>query len=187
MAQVDFFLCKEEKIELADLIFSKGLIMIPDLAYDLERPAIISNSEQFKDHVDCNDLMFITDLKADISSFVFSSFEKDGEKKLYIRQRYGVPTIDFYFPGMIEKTENKIGPGFISNYPFYYNKGGDKIYPSEEDKILFKNLSSFIKKRAKSVKLTKRTYWIGNRCIDLCKQQGYELIRIGDKNLIDML
>jgi hypothetical protein len=188
MAQVDFFLCIDEKIEIANMLFSSGLTMIPDIPYDSEEYITISSVEAYLQYASANILIFIIDSdKANSNSMVFGSLEKNDKTSFFVRQRYGVPTIDYYSPGMIEKTEKKIGPGFFGNYAFYYDKKGEKIYPSEKDTHVFKTISSFVKKRTTPVKLTKRTYWIGNISINLCKEQGYELVKIGDKDLISLL
>jgi hypothetical protein len=186
MAQLDFFLCREERIELANLILGMGLEMIPDLEYELSNYVSLDSIDKYVEYVDKNELIFIINRKTFKYPFVFGTFEKRGVKKYFIRQRYGGPTIDFYYPGLMEK-ENKIGPGFISNYPFYYDEHGDKFYPSDEDKEVFKILSRFISKNSRSVKLTKRTFWIGNKSIDLCKNSGFHLVDIGGKNLLDYL
>ena len=187
MSQIDFFLCKDERIELAKTIFSLELIMIPDLAYEVMKPVILKDIEHYKKYVDVNELMFIVDSKAELKKFVFESYFKDGSERYYIRQRYGMPTIDFLYGGLVEKSEMKITPGSISNYSFYYSDGGDKIYPSEQDKHLYSTIVTFIKKNTIPVKLTKRTFWVGKKSIELCKQHNYQLININDKNLIDLL
>lgn len=188
MAQIDFFLCGDEKMEIANMLFSLNLKMIPDLSYESKGYIVIKNKEEYKEYVDRNILMFVVDESSDVyNSMVFGSFEKDGKTSFFVRQRYGKAAIDFYSLGVIEKEEHKIGPGFIGIYPFYYDNKGNEFYPSESDKVNFKKLSSFIKKMAKPVKLTNRTYWIGIKSIALCKQQGYELINIGDSNLSDLL
>jgi hypothetical protein len=187
MAQIDFYLCKEEKMGLANIVFDMGLKMIPDLSYDTEKPVLINSISDYELYVFKNVLVFIVDANLNHESIVFGAFEKNGKKSFFIRQRYGFASVDFYSPGIIEATEHRIGPGFLGNHPFYYNSDGSKFYPSEKDKNIFKELRQFIKKSSTPVTLVNRTFWIGRRCIALCRETGYNLVKIGDKDLLQQL
>jgi hypothetical protein len=186
MAQIDFFLCKDERAEFAKLVLGMGSKMIADLHYEKQVFTSIDNIDKFNKYIDKNKGVFIVNEKTFHHPFIFDSFEKNGKKKFYIQQRYGGPSFYFYSPGMTE-TEKKIGPGVLSNYPFYYDQAGEKFYPSETDKETFKILVSYIKKHTKPAKLSKRTFWIGNKSIVLCRNSGFQLIDIGGKNLLDYL
>lgn len=187
MAQIDFYLCKEEKLRLANVILGMGLKMIPDLPYESKKPTYIVSDREYEPYASKNILMFIVESNLDDESVVFGEFEKDGKKHFFVRQRYGFVSIDFYSPGLIEATEQRIGPGFLGNYPFYYTREGVKFYPSEESKIVFKELRTLIRRESTAVKLTNRTFWIGKRCLAICKDAGYQLVNIGDKNLLTLL
>jgi len=187
MAQIDFYLCKEEKLKLANAIFGMGLKMIPDLPYETQKLVYITGESEYEPYASKNILMFIVGSNLDDESVVYGTFEKDGKKYFFVRQRYGFVSIDFYSPGLIETAEQRIGPGFLGNYPFYYTREGTKLYPSDESKIVFKELVSFVKRESTAVKLTNRTFWIGKRCAVLCKEAGYQLVNIGDKNLLTLL
>lgn len=188
MAQFDCFLCEEEKIELINLVFSLKLLLVPDLSYDSEHYCIIKNIEEYKNYVYKNELFFIVNSKIQKEPFVFGSFEKNGKRKFFIRQRYGIPSIDFYSPGATEKAKKPIGSSFISSYPFYYNKTDQKIYPSAYDKNNFKEITTYVKKRSIPIKvMSNRTWWVGKKSIELCKQNNYKLMNIGDYDLIDYI
>ena len=174
-------------MQLATTVFERGLRMIPDLPYETENPVFIGAVSDYEPYASKNILMFIVDSHVKDKSIVFGYFDKDGKRSFFVRQRYGVVSVDFYSPGLIEAAEHRIGPGYLGNYPFYYTRGEVKFYPSEKDMIVFKELRSFIKKQSTAVKLTNRTFWIGNRCIDLCKEAGYQLVDIGGKNLLELL
>ena len=187
MAQIDFYLCKEEKVRLASLVLDMGLKMIPDLTYDTETPFFISSISDYETYAFRNTLVFIGGPNLNKESMVFGSYEKDGKVNLFIRQRYGFASINFYSPGIIEEAEHRIGPGFLGNYPFYYNSDGTKFYPSEIEKKIFKELREFIKRSSTKVKLSARTFWIGKQSIALCREAGYQLVNIGDKDLLELL
>ena len=187
MAQIDFFLCKSERVELVEFILSKGLLLVPDLAYQVAKPIIMSDIEEYKTYAYSNILLFLINSKDDVKHFDYGSFQKEGESKLYIRQRYGLPNIHFLSYGLVENTEKRIAPSSISNYPFYYGKKNEKIYPVEKDKLIYKELSSFIKRLAVPAKFTKRTYFIGMQTISLYNSKNYKLLNIGDVNTIDLI
>jgi hypothetical protein len=187
MPQIDFYFCKEEKMRLANMVFDMGLKMIPDLSYDTENPVLINSISDYEPYALKNVLIFIVGSKLNHESLVFGSFEKNGKKSFFVKQRYGLASVDFYSPGVIEATEHRIGPGFLGNHPFYYNSDGSKLYPSEKDKNIFKELRQFIKKNSTPAKLVNRTFWIGKRCIALCRETGYNLVKIGDEDLLKQL
>jgi hypothetical protein len=187
MAQIDLYLCKEEKLRLARTVFDMGLRMIPDLSYNAEEAIFITTLSEYEQYAYKSILMFIVDSTVSERSVVFGSFDKDGKTSFFLRQRYGFASIDFYSPGEIEMTEHRIGPGFLGNYPFYYDRESVKLYPSEKDKTVFKELRSFIKGQSTPAKLTNRTFWVGKQSIVLCRENGYQLVNIGDKNLLEVL
>lgn len=186
MPQVDFFFCRQDKMQLADFIFKSGAHMVLEDNYSSQDYTSISTLEEYKKNIiDNNVLMFVINDEFMMHPLEWDTFEKEGTSKFFIRQKHGGPTIDFYSPGMIE-LEKRIGPGFLAAHSFYYS-GCNKFLPNEKYKALFKAFSSFIKKNSKPVKLQKRTYWIGNNTISLCKKEGYSLIEVAGKNLVNMI
>lgn len=187
MPQTDFFLCREERINLANFIFSNGLIMIPDLNYETKDAKVLHNINDFIPFVDKNEIMFIVSPEIDMSSFVFGECEKDGKTYYYIRQKYGLPTIDFLYAGITEISDNKICPGSMSLHAFIYGDNGNKIYPSVHLQDKYKILCDFLKEQSIRLKLTKRTFWIGKKSILLCKSGDYDFINIGDVVIKDIV
>lgn len=186
MSQIDFFFCREDKIGLSDLIFKSGARMIVEDNYDSKNFITISSLDKYEEYVTTNVLMFIVHPEALKHPLEWGAFEKEGKRKFFLHQKYGGPTLDFYSPGMIEKSDKKIGPSFLSRHLFYYS-GNDKFYPNEVYKNLFKTFSSYIKKSSKPVKLQKRTFWIGINTIKACTNDGYSLVEIGEQNLLHLI
>ena len=160
--------------------------MVPDLHYSEENYKTISNIQEYEPYVMSSILIFLVYPETFEYELEMRSFTKDDKKLFYVVQRQGGPTIDFYSPGLIEDRDKMIGPGFLGNYSFYYSKN-KKIYPTELQKDLYKMLAKFIKEKCKQVKLKKRSYWIGDRTIYLCKNENYKLVEIGGFNLIEAL
>lgn len=185
MAQIDFYFCRDEKLELAAVIFGLGLRMIPDLSYSVEQATPIGSISEYEPYLSENILMLIVSSDINQRLLAWGSFEKAGVKSYFVRQRYGVASTDFYSPGLVEATEHRIGPSFIGDQTFYYAQDGAKIYPSEHNKLVYKELRAFVKRNSVPAKLSKRTFWIGRRTIALCRSASYDLVNIGDKNLLD--
>ena len=185
MAQLDFCFCREEKFELATLIFSMGLKMIPDLSYSVEQATFIGSISEYEPYLSQNALMLIVSSDIDQKLLVWGSFERAGVRSFFVRQRSGVASTDFYSPGLVEATEHRIGSSVVAEHSFYYSKDGSKLYPSDRDKFVYKELRTFIKRNSVPAKLSQRTFWIGNKTIALCRRGSYELITISDKNLLD--
>jgi hypothetical protein len=179
MPQIYFYLCEAEKMRLAKFVFSLGLKMIPDLQYETEKPVFIRHARAYEPYASRNILMFVTGpvLK---ESVVFEAYEEGGRKKFFIKPRHGFAYMDFFSPGAVESGDRRIRPGFIGNYPFYYGRDGAKFYPPENDDFVLKAICSFIKRQSTAVRLANQTFWIGEQCMALCKETGYELVNSGD-------
>lgn len=161
--------------------------MIPDLNYETKDPKVLHNITDFIPFVDKNEIMFIASPEIDMSSFVFGECQKDSKKYYYIRQKYGVPTIDFLYAGTTEISDNKICPGSMSMHTFFYGNVGNKIYPSVHLQDKYKIICNFLKQESIRLKLTKRTFWIGKQSILLSKNENYDFINIGDVVIKDMV
>ena len=83
MAQLDCFLCKEEKIELINLVFSLNLLLVPDLSYDSEHYSIIKDIDEYKNYVYKNELFFIVNSKIEKESLVHSK-KMEGVSFLFV-------------------------------------------------------------------------------------------------------
>lgn len=186
MAQVDFFLCKEEKMNFAELLFKFGFWMIPDLHYRDNSYITISTLKEYESYASNNFLLFIVHPETFLYDLEMNSFEKEGSLYYYIQQRHGGPTIDFYSPGAIEIRDQKIGPGFLGNYPFFYHNK-EKVYLDQKSIDFFNMLSKFIKQHSNHVKLKKRGFWIGKKTIELCRTNDYSLVEINGSNLLNMV
>lgn len=186
MSQIDFFFCREDKMQLADLIFKSGAKMIIEGNYDSPNFTTVSTLYEYEEYTMDNILMLIIHSETLKHPLEWATFKKEEKEKFFLRQKYGGPTIDFYSPGMVEKKDKKIGPGFLASHFFYYH-GKDKFYPNEFYKNLFKTFSSHIKKNCKPAKLKNRTFWVGINAIRVCKDEGYSLVEIGGQNILDLV
>lgn len=184
--QLDFYLSKEDKMELVALLFSKGATLIPSLHYPSEEYIELHSLKAYEEHVDKNRLMHIVHPSFSNMKLEFDSFEKEGKKVFYILQRYGGPTIDFYSPGnIVKKGVEFIGPGFVSIYSYYW-KIKEKLPASDELKSFYRDLIDFIKNRSTPIKYAKRIYYVGfgaNQAI----LRGYKLANITDEALSSLI
>lgn len=182
MAQMDFYLSRQDKIELVEFLFLKGAKLVPSLHYPTEGYIELSTLDEYEKHVDENILIHITHPSFTTRRLEMDFFEKDGKRVFYICQRYGGPTIDFYSPGkIIENGISFIGPGFISIYPYSWN-GKEKVPASSELKSFYKDTSTFIKNRSTRLKNGRREYQITTGTIQAI-QNGYKLVSVTDEVL----
>ncbi len=184
MAQIDFFLCKAEKLQFADLLFKFGFLIVPDLYYKDKTYIIISSLHEYEPYASDNSLLFILHPETFKYELEMRFLEKKGG--YYISQTAGGPTIEFYSPGMIEERDKRIGPGSLSNRSSFYNKN-EKIPLDQTSIEFYKMLAKYIKQQSVYVKLVKRGYWVGKKTIQMCRNEGYTLVDIGGKNLIEMI
>ena len=77
MAQIDFFISREEKLSFADLVFRSGAKMIVEDNYDNESYITISSVIDYEQYVMSNALLFIVHPESLKHPFEWGSFEKD--------------------------------------------------------------------------------------------------------------
>lgn len=184
--QADFYLSKEDKLGLAELIFSKGARLVPSLHYDSERYIELCSVKDYEEYVDRNILMHIIHPSFSKMNLEFDSFEKDGKKVFYLLQRYGGPTVDFYSSGKIFKDGvNYIGSGFISIFSYYW-KGKEKIQATEHLKSFYKGLSSHLKSHSNLIKYSKRVCYVGSGAAQLVLQ-GYKIVSLTDEMISGLI
>ena len=188
MAQLDFYLDKEDKIDLMSLVFSEGGYIIPDLNYSEPAYQLIKDIEGYKSFVDDNILFFIIHESYLKEPLTFRCINKNGHDVYYIPQKSNGPTIDFYSPGLIQKDNTRfIGAGNVSHYSVYFNVANDKnIAVPEELNQFYKKLVKHIKQNSFAIKFSKRTYWIGKNAIDKLRD-GYRLIDVPENTLSEFL
>lgn len=186
MAQLDFFLCKDEKLELIEFCLENGCSLVPDFKYGTNIYTTLTSAAEYLDYYNKSLLFFIIHEDYTLYPLQMRAFEKDGMKKYFIDQRYGGPTIDFYSPSLAEIEDNRIGPGFVGIYPFYYHND-EKFIPPPAIKDVYKLISSFIKKRCTRVKLQKRYYWVGNRTIELLRDGKCKMVDFTEVNWENLL
>lgn len=186
MAQTDFFLSIEEREQFVLHCFEKKCSIVPHLHYSTSDYITLHSMDEYKK---CdNHTMFSIVNSAFSDSMLGIDFNIiNNRKRYFIMQRYGGPTIDFFSPIFGQIDNKTIGPGYIGIYPFYYDKKGEKLYPNDGLKQYYNEFIKFIKKISTPVKLTKRTFWIGHKAIDLCRSAEYRLTNIDNNNLIDLL
>jgi hypothetical protein len=106
-------------------------------------------------------------------------YQKNNEKRFYIRQRYGGPSIDFYTPIIAELKDGNVGPGLMSIYPFYYHYN-EKFDSSKELKEAYASFNSYIQKMSKRIKIGKKIYLVGNYAIDQVKKGKLSFIDMSE-------
>ncbi len=169
MAELNLFFNLKEREDFVRYCFNQECIIVPDSDYEDNSYYLIKNMEQYLNYIEeCVGFFIISD-KYKRFPLEMRSFEKNDQKKYYIRQRYGGPSIDFYTPFFAEKKYNKVGPGLISIYPFYYHYN-EKFIPDDELKRVYNLLVSYIRKKSKRVKIGKKNYWIGIDTIERVKE-----------------
>jgi hypothetical protein len=169
MAEMNFIFNLKEREDFVKFCFEQAFSIIPDIGYEDNSYYLIKNIEHYHEYMNESVRFFITCDKYQAYPLEMGSYKKDDKNIYYIMQRYGGPSIDFYTPFFAEKKYNKIGPGLISVYPFYYHYN-EKLIPNNELKKAYNLLISYISKRSKKVKIGKKNYWIGINTIERVKE-----------------
>ncbi|RKR84186.1 hypothetical protein BDD43_4413 [Mucilaginibacter gracilis] len=177
MAEMNFFFNLKEREGFINYCFDNDCVIIPDSNYEDNSYYLIKNINQYHGYMkECVGFFIVSD-KYKQFPLEMRSFEKDGKLNYYIRQRYGGPSVDFYTPIFAEMESNKIGPGLISIYPFYYHYN-EKIIPGNELKQTYNLLISYIRKKSTKVKIGKKNYWIGINTIEQVKAGILEFVEM---------
>ncbi len=185
MAQLDFILNKEEQVEFMQFAISIGCKIIPDMHYNSANYLTIETIDGFLRYFGGGKFFLINEIYS-LFPLEMRWFEKEGERKFYITQRYGGPAIDFYSSSLIESTESRVGTGFIAFYSSYYT-GSTTIAAPADLKLIYKLFSSFIKGRSKKISLAKRSYWVSNRVIELVQNGELSLMSSGGDDMIKII
>ncbi len=186
MSQVDFFLSEKERAGFIEHCFRHGCSIIPEQHYNTDKYIIVSNMEQYKKYCKKSPLLFITSKKFSVYPLELDHFEDGDQKKYFIKQRHGGPTIDFFSPVIGEFEDNIIGPGYIGIFPYYYRV--DKKYVPENGFIdLYKSFTTYIKESCQKIVLSKRTFWVGNLTIDRAKKGEIKLLQISNIDILKMV
>jgi hypothetical protein len=87
----------------------------------------------------------------------------EGEDRFYVMQRNGGPTVDLLGPYEFEELgRNRVGGGFISYYPSFWNTEtqSNESAPVEQ-KRFYSALLRYLKSNAIKSPAGRRTYWVG--------------------------
>jgi hypothetical protein len=187
MPQLDFYLDEDDKLDFMSFVFSEGGYIIPALNYDKPIYTVIKSSDQYRPFVNRSILFFIVHDSYFKYPLTWETVNKEGKEVFYIPQRTGGPTIDFYSPGLIDGTGVRIiGQGNISYYPSYQNLlQRSNVEAPESQRAFYKKISSQIK-RGFAIKLSKRTYWVGNKTLESLRG-GSKLMNVNDSTLAEFL
>jgi len=97
---------------------------------------------------------------------------EDGREVFYVAQRTGGPTLDLLGPYEFQENGKvRIGGGFISHYPSYWNtrtQANEAAPPAQ--KAFYRQLLTYIRANAVKTKAGMRTYWVGNSTATLFRQ-----------------
>jgi hypothetical protein len=186
MIQLDFFLSESERVDLIKYCFKYDCKIIPDSHYDSQNYIVAGDISEYEKFCKRSNLLFITSSRFSNHPLELDYFDKEGKKKFFVKQRYGGPTLDFFCPVVGEIESNTVGPGFIGMYPYYYH-GNKKFVPNKNLTDFFKNLTSHLKDSSKRIRLSQRTFWIGNRTIDRAKRGEIKLLPIANINLLTLV
>jgi len=103
---------------------------------------------------------------------VRSARSAEGRVVFYVAPKIGGPTLDLLGPYEFEENgETRIGGGFISYYPAYWNTQtlSNEVAPLAQ-KAFYKKLLNYVRANAVKTKAGKRTYWVGTSTATLFRE-----------------
>ena len=169
MAQLDFSIYGSETELLIEFIFSTGSKIVYDLDYDTPQKLRANNLLEFKRINKRSGLFFIENDLFSNEPLSFKNIQKNGEEKFYIEQRKGGPTLELFLTQpYFKQTIEFIGHGFISYYSYYISSINSKehLKVSNEQKILFKKITDYLRSRSQMVSGKNRKYFISHSVIE---------------------
>lgn len=166
MAQIDFFLCEEERLDLIKFAFQQRYRIVPDKHYGSGEYKVAETLEDYSSFAKDSALLFLLHDSYTVYPLVMDFIEKEGGRRYYIKQRYGGPTIDVYSPVFGERENRTIGSGFIGIYPFYYAEAGGKLTPDPALKVQYEQWKTVVRKMGVRIKMGSRSYYVGRRSIE---------------------
>lgn len=187
MPQLDFLLSEKERFEFVKFAFKNECKIIPNLHYGSDKYKVVSDLDGYLKFCNESPLLFLINSKYSYYPLELDFFDDNsGNRKFFIKQRYGGPTIDFFSPIIGEHEEKIVGAGYIGIYPYYYHHE-NKITPNNNLKEMYSLFTKFIKKMSKEVKLTQRKYWVGNQTIKDASEGKLSLHHISGIDLLDLV
>jgi hypothetical protein len=96
----------------------------------------------------------------------------EGRVVFYVAPKIGGPTLDLLGPyEFAENGKTRIGGGFISYHPSYWNTQtlSDEVAPLAL-KAFYKKLLNYVRANAVKTKAGKRTYWVGTSTTTLFRE-----------------
>jgi len=190
MADLNFYLNNNEKIELLKQLYDVGCKIVPDLAYEYSECIILNNLEECLRFIDLNDtnLLFVLHSKFSILPFILDPIKKDNKTIYSIRQHYGGPSLSLFFTGIYEKDNTTfLGHGFLSYYSYYYDPINNDKIPIQKDLIkIFKIINKWVTKNSVPYKLHSRTYRLGKDAIKQAFVKKYNLRDINNASINEL-
>jgi hypothetical protein len=172
MAQIDFSICDFEIDALVEFIFSTGSTLAYNLDYDNPHEKTAKTLNEFIGINIRKGLFFIRNNTFSREPLSFRGIEKNGKRIFFIEQKVGGPTLELFLTQeYCEDGVEFIASSFLSHYPYYISSFDETIYieVSSQQRLLFKEITNFIKKRSKKIKSKKRTYFLSQAVIQKIK------------------
>ncbi len=174
MPEYEFILDKTEVSKLIESILNTRARFIPFLCYETPKPKILKSLEEVSNIANSKSLagpIFIIWDDVSVYPLEFVDIIKEDKKYYFLNQRHGGPYMELYLSNKIisKNTDNGIRSGAISYYKsFYIGENYSVIGIPEKIKIIFKELSKFIRSISIKMKTEKanRIYWIGKGVVD---------------------
>jgi len=177
MSSVNFFISQQERLQFVQLCLGYNCWVIPHLHYEENSYYALKNIEEYQKYGERCPLVSIVNDSYQEYPLEMDFFEKEFKKIFFIKQRYGGPCIDFYSPVLAEIENRRIGPGFLSIYPFFYHY--DQKF-TQNDFLLevFNKLALYIKSISTPVKIGSKKYWVGNDTLVQFKKGEIEFVEM---------
>jgi hypothetical protein len=184
MAEIDIYISIEESNNFVEWLFDNKYTLIPDTC-QIRKKDIGEKINNFKEFQKQNDNWGYMNLQYGKYFIEHQSFtklpiviknvfrEKENQQTYWIQQREGGPFIDYNIPRIIKKENNRkiLIPADLSYYPTYFNqKENRNEKASDVLRKSYNDMSKYLRKNSKKIKLEVRTIYISPGAIELYNQ-----------------
>ena len=122
MAQVEFYMNTQDKIDFVNYVISVGFSLVPSIHYPQKKYHVINKTEDYLPYSKQHMTFSLIHKTYNSCPLELRPIEKNGKKLFYIMPKNGGPVIEFYHH-FDRKINNKqhIGAASLSYYSNYCN------------------------------------------------------------------
>ncbi len=176
MAEVNFYLNDNERMELFDFLSKKEAFLVPDIKYLSEEYCFVRDSNEFINMIESDTVGFyIESSKFSLYPLYLKQNRFINEPAFFVAHKYGGQYIDLaLYRGYADDAKVKYKCTWLSIYPKFIKlqEEYEEFKATEESKEFYNLIIKFIKSISKQITIDGKKYWIGKKAIEEMESDG---------------